>query len=281
MLNVEGNARILPTGRWLAQERERLSLTLGQVARALRRHPSTVRAVERNNHVIPPGWGDDLSVLGMPLPAPAWPSHMPVYRGSDLERDMNTRAGLQHSRYWLSKQLGVPEALVTTVIRGNMPVPHHWLLKLAELGANVPTSVRAALYRPTRDAPDPVPPAAEPAKDFTTIMAELARESLRSSMREDEEPDASSVTSEESERPSEGRNAAQPSDAQPNLERRKQQSIYFHWTEENGLHFSVSAPLLEQIPAVMKGILLALCEGGLLKPAQSPKSPGAAERSHG
>ena len=78
----------LPTGRWLAKQRVGLLQTIGQVAKALKRHPSTIRAVERNNRVIPPGWSEGLRKLGMQLPAPAWPAEMPFYFGEDLRRDM-------------------------------------------------------------------------------------------------------------------------------------------------------------------------------------------------
>ena len=44
--------------------------------------------------------------------------------------------------------------------------------------------------------------------------------------------------------------------------RRERSSIYFHWTEDGGLHFSISASVLEKIP----DLLIRLHENGLLGP---------------
>ena len=67
-----------------------------------------------------------------------WPQQMQPYCGADLQSDLRTRAGFRHSRYWLSKQLCVPERIVTDVIRTTLTGPHCWLLKLAELSATYP-----------------------------------------------------------------------------------------------------------------------------------------------
>ena len=278
---MQSDMNSLPTGKWLEQERERQSKTLGHVAKALRRHPFTVRAVERNDRVIPPGWGDALRALGMPLPAPAWPRDMAPYRGQDLERDMKTCAGMQHSRFWLSKQLGVPDDLLHAVISGNLVVPHNWLLKLAELGASVPDPVRLAR---TPSAKEPVEPAPSLGPDYAALLLKLSQAArnphgadeseARKREESDEPPDAGEPTADES-------GEDHSVDAPPTSERCKQSSIYFHWTEEEGLQFSVSAPLLEQIPVVIKAVAQTLYESGLLRSAHGPKTPGTPERSHG
>ena len=138
----------LPTGNWLSQERQRLGKTRAEVAKAVRRHSATLRSIEQHNRVLPPGWYPVLRALGMQFQETAWPSHLLLYTGADLHRDLRTCSGLQNSRYWLSEQLCVSESEVSEVVRSNLPVPQSWLLKLAELGACVPAFVRMALYPP-------------------------------------------------------------------------------------------------------------------------------------
>ena len=213
---------VLPTGSWLAQERQRIGKTPADVAKAVQRHVRTVRALEQNNRVIPPGWCQDLRKLGMNVPAPAWPAPLRPYYGADLHSDLKTRVGFRHSRYWLSKQLCVTEAAVTEVIQRNRIVPSSWLLKLAELGANVPAMVRLALYLGnSADAPAPTP---NPAPTSPAASAQRERESM-----------------------------------------------YISWTEERGFHFSISAALLEQVPAVFRELLTLLTQAGQqsAKPGQS------------
>ena len=148
MQNVTLNGTALPTGDWLSQERQRLGKTRAEVVKAVRVHSATLRSVEHQNRVLPPGWYPALRELGMQLQEPGWPAQMAPYTGADLNRDLRTCAGLQPSLFWLSKQLCISESEVGEVVRGNLPVPHSWLLKLAELGANVPAPVRTALHPP-------------------------------------------------------------------------------------------------------------------------------------
>ena len=211
---------VLPTGSWLAQERQRIGKTPADVAKAVQRHVRTVRALEQNNRVIPPGWCQDLRKLGMNVPAPAWPAPLRPYYGADLHSDLQTRVGFRHSRYWLSKQLCVTEAAVTDVIQRNRIVPSSWLLKLAELGANVPAMVRLALYHgKSADATASTPIQTSPAASA----------------------------------------------------QRERESMYISWTEERGFHFSISAALLEQVPAVFRELLTLLTQAGQqsAKPGQS------------
>ena len=147
-------------GSWLSQERQRLGKTRAEVVKAVGVHSATLRSVEHHNRVLPPGWYPALRELGMQFQEPVWPAQMVPYTGADLNRDLRTCAGLQPSRFWLSKQLCIAESAVSEVVRGNLPVPHSWLLKLAELGANVPAPVRTALRPPVRELQNPGPAAA-------------------------------------------------------------------------------------------------------------------------
>ena len=277
MRSTENFVKALPTGRWLVQQRELFSMTVSELAKALHRHPSTVRAIERNNRVIPPGWGDGLRLIGMQLPAPAWPGNMPAYFGAELEHDMNTRAGLRHSRFWLSKQLCVPEKVVVAVIHGNLVVPHDWLLKLAELGANVPAAVRRALDQTDRDSPSP---ACESAPlDFSELISKLPADGWRGGPRatgpEAQEPTGSLFC----EPSSDDSKKRLPADEPP--PQRKPQSLYIHWTEEGGLHVTVSTALLDQIPVALQELLLTLYPSSLPTPSPSPLAKKAAGPSRG
>lgn len=146
METTERQATPLPMGIWLAQERQRLGKTCAEVAKAVRSYSATIRSIEQKNRVLPPGWYQDLRALGMNIHEPVWSTQLPPYLGAALQRELRTRAGLHHTRVWISKQLCVPESDVTEVVRHNLPVPHSWLLKLAELGASVPEPVRRTLY---------------------------------------------------------------------------------------------------------------------------------------
>ena len=145
----------LLTGSWLSQERQRLGKTRSEVVKAVGVHSATLRSIEDRNRVLPPGWYPALRELGMQFQEPVWPAQMVPYTGADLNRDLRTCSGLQPSRFWLSKQLCVAESAVGEVVRGNLPVPHSWLLKLAELGANVPAPARKALHPPVRELQTP------------------------------------------------------------------------------------------------------------------------------
>ena len=270
----------LPTGRWLAKQRVGLLQTIGQVAKALKRHPSTIRAVERNNRVIPPGWSEGLRKLGMQLPAPAWPAEMPFYFGEDLRRDMNTCIGLRDSRYWLSKQLCVPEEAVAAILRGNHVVPHNWLLKLAELGANVPAVVRTALYPPVVDVESR---AAEPApRDFSELFSNLEEGGFGQGPRA--AGSAAGAPQGAPHYPHESVGHDSDSDVRPpaeaSSERRKPQSISFQWSREEGLQFNLSTPLLEQVAAGLKELLL-IYQNSLIETTQHPAGLRTAEPSRG
>jgi hypothetical protein len=244
---------VLPTGSWLAQERQRIGKTPADVAKAVQRHVRTVRALEQNNRVIPPGWCQDLRKLGMNVPAPAWPAPLRPYYGADLHSDLQTRVGFRHSRYWLSKQLCVTEAAVTDVIQRNRIVPSSWLLKLAELGANVPAMVRLALYHnygvdAHHSAASAVPRA--------STLGHVA-EPIRINPYLDRSADATAST---------------PIPTSPAASaQRERESMYISWTEERGFHFSISAALLEQVPAVFRELLTLLTQAGQqsAKPGQS------------
>ena len=138
----------LPTGSWLSQERLRLGKTQAEVARAVQVHGSTLRSLEMHNRVLPPGWYPQLRALGIRISEPVWPAQMSSYTGADLYRDLGTCSRLRSERGWLSSQLSVSESAVTEVLRRNLPVPPSWLMKLAELGANVPAQVRMTLRPP-------------------------------------------------------------------------------------------------------------------------------------
>ena len=255
MQDKSRNEFVLPTGSWLAQERQRLGKTPADVAQAVQRHLSTIRALEQNNRVIPPGWCQDLRKLGMQIFEPVWPVQMQTYCGADLHSDLQTRVGFRNSRYWLSKQLCVTEEAVTEVIQHNLTVPPSWLLKLAELGANVPTCVRMTLHMNSgvsRLVPDVLaqvepleahPELAQNPRSFNSTGSQRAEADVKV-------PAAAPIP------------AAAP---------REQASVYMHWTEERGLHFSMSAALLEQMPAVLKNVLIMLAQVGQqsAKPGQS------------
>ena len=255
MHSVNSHAAPLPTGSWLAQERQRLGRTMADVARAVRGHSATVRSVEQNNRVIPPGWYADLRALGVQIHEPVWPAQMPPYLGSDLNRDIRTQPGLEPSRFWLSKQLCVPESAVAEVIRGGLPVPHSWLLKLAELNASVPAQVRMML-RPYVSGT--VAPLLDPAGAWTPSSPPR---------RLDETATAAQPAAVHSASPSP--RSLDPAAPGESPVRRERSSIYFHWTEDGGLHFSISASLLEKIP----DLLIRLHESGLLGPKAGHSKP--------
>ena len=97
MQDMKRQASAIPTGSWLAHERQRLGKTLGDVAQAVHGHVATVRALEQNNRVIPPGWYPNLRKLGMHVAEPAWPVQMKPYCGKDLNADLQTDFSLNYS----------------------------------------------------------------------------------------------------------------------------------------------------------------------------------------
>ena len=282
---IQSKSKTLPTGKWLSAERQRLSMTVNKLAAELHRSPLTVRALEQNDRVIPPGWGEHLRGLGMPPPMPDWPLDMTPYTGAHLGRDMNTRRGMKHSRYWLGKQLAVSEKMISAVLRSDLPVPHNWLLKLAELGADVPEPVKRALHRTAERFESST---ASDVVDFEKVLAQMSK-SVRNSLAGAE---AQSQTAALSSTASAGELPAKKSSAEPIVAAGKgisiragltppSQSIHFHWTEKDGMHLSISSPLLEQIPVFVKAALLALHESGLLVPAHTQNSAAKPEPRRG
>lgn len=296
MQDMKRQVSAIPTGSWLAQERQRLGKTLSDVAQAVRGHVATVRALEQNNRVLPPGWYPKLRKLGMHVAEPAWPIQMKPYCGKDLDADLQNQTGFRHSRYWLSKQLCVPELAVTGVIGDDLVVPPSWLLKLAELGANVPASVRMALY--LSDGGSNIPSSAAPrgsmgenASDprlMSRVDARLAQdlktamEQLEAHAQFGEDPQsAKSVVPRRAERPpfleepTVNESGPGVDAAVTALAPRAQSSVSLNWTQEGGLHFSMSAALLEQIPAMLKELLILLSQTGPhgAKPGPSAQAP--------
>ena len=296
MKTTERNESVLPTGSWLAQERQRLGMTLADVAMAVQGHHSTIRAMEQNNRVLPPGWYPSLQKLGMSIPEPQWDAQMQPYRGADLHEDLQNRVGFRHSRYWLSKQLDVSESAVTDVIRSNLQVPPSWMLKLAELGANVPDLVQLTLA--TRVSPRKGPETAAPGtlnvanvnspNSINARWNQVVRD-LKTAQRESNA--STPVDPESPPKNSGGSTRAEPSpppkDAPlnkpqapvkvpvPASTRRERGSVYLHWTEDGGLHFSMSALVLEQLPSVLGGILINLVQSGLLGSSPEAGTPGS------
>lgn len=327
MHSTEHPVATLPRGSWLAQERRRLGKTRAEVAKAVGGHSATLRSIEHSNRVVPPGWYPELRTLGMQIPEPVWPLMQP-YCGTDLQRDIRTRAGFPHSRFCLSKRLAVPESAVTEVVRGNLPVPHSWLLKLAELGAGVPAPVRRTLD-PTgsgalasaeaaplgsewqlprtlssRDAGlssealDPIfgagtrrfPDGLNPGfpSPFPSLGQRNAQEPLlRPVESKGYAPRGTSSRSAESappprpEFPIPGAGFSPPP-AKPAVEApgsasglRERPSAYVCWTAEEGLLFGISTQLLEQLPVVLKDLLILLHQSGLLSPARDQAAPAS------
>ena len=58
-------------------------------------------------------------------------------------------------------------------------------------------------------------------------------------------------------------------------DRREISSILMHWTEDRGLHFSVSAELLAQLPIVLQEMMLRLAQSGLAAIRPDPDSAAA------
>jgi hypothetical protein len=240
----------------------------------------------------------------MQVPEPVWPVQLRPYCGADLHSDLQTRVGFRNSRHWLSKQLCVTEEAVTEVIQHNLIVPPSWQLKLAELGANVSPSVRMALYRSTRwrsDSESAVPRASTlaHAAGLSPREASLA-EVLRDAAVEMEKAEATtqagrdprsseSVGPQRAERLSllreanlnkSGADAKVPvpvpaSVPVPTSAQRERASVYMNWTQDRGLHFTMSAALLDQIPSVLKELLILLSQVGQqgAKPKQGPPTP--------
>lgn len=255
----------LPTGSWLTWERKRRLLHLSDVATAVGRYHQTISTIERLDRVIPPGWFDILRSLGMQIYEPTWPKEMATYSGAAWAHEINTRVGLRHSAFWWSRQLGVSEEAVLEVLRSDKAVPQSWLLKLAELGVEVPSEVKETLRcsesllgatpsNPARPAPAEiaaeartngaaVPPRREPAPPNTQTRAA-----------------ATSAGAVPKQPPIPATPLSETSPSRP----RERTSIYFRWSEDDGLHFSVSASLLDQLPGTFKELLLVLSDCGVI-----------------
>ena len=268
----------LPNGKWLAKQREQNSLTIQQIASAVQWHPLSVRALETRNRVVPPGWKKALAELGIKLPMPTWPRTLPFYSGADLKRDMDTRAGMRHSRFWLSNQLGVTEETIDAVLQCNLPVPHDWLLKLAELGADVPEVVRVTLFQPLVDATRPAASPAELDASAVEPAPHTEKQSARFFWPAEDQPDAPLGTA-TSACVSEGSDKRLAAPAA--LGKEHKPSLFVSWTEEAGLHVSLSTALLDQIPAALTDLLLTLSSSSLPKAAATRLSSKTAEPSRG
>ncbi len=213
------------------------------------------------------------------------------YCGADLNDDLRNQVGFQHSRYWLSKQLCVPEHAVNEVIRDNLLVPHSWLLKLAELGANVPGLVRVTLYlnnsRGQLAEPEPARHSAFNNKNgfgsvpsFSEEPAQDAKQAPQKAethgqLGHDSRPLESVGPEHVARAPFSGVSSLADSKvtAQAPITasaRREQSSIHMNWTEDDGLHFSVSAALLEKIPDGLVDLLNLMTHSGLLGPLPGP-----------
>ena len=291
MQSVKRTRVSLPTGSWLARQRKLLGKTPADVAQAVHAHIATVRALEQNNRVIPPGWYQDLRILGMHAREPVWPVQLQPYCGADLNDDLRNQVGFQHSRYWLSKQLCVPEHAVNEVIRDNLLVPHSWLLKLAELGANVPGLVRVTLYlnssRGQLAEPEPARYSAFTNKNGFGSVPSFSEGPAQDAKQAPQKAEAHGQLGHDS-RPLESFGpehvARAPFSGVPSLAdskvsaqapitasaRREQPSVSMNWTEDDGLYFSVSAALLEKIPDGLVDLLNLMTHSGLLGSLPGP-----------
>ena len=226
----------LPTGRWLANERERLNLPIVDVAKAVRKPATSVRAIERKNLVIPPGWREELLPLGVFVISPRFASS---YSGHDLRKDLEETVGVRHSRYWLSKQLCVREDTISEIIHRNLAVPNDWLLKLAEIGAQVPPVVFEAL-------------AESKASEIGGIGELDEGERLKDSLREILEQVAS-------------RQSAPP----------REYALTATFSEERGLTVSLSPNLLLAAIDFARATLPSIIPNAVPNPPPSPSPPKA------
>lgn len=279
MQKTESHVSALPMGHWLTDERRRLDKTLSDVAQAVHGHISTVRAVEQNNRVIPPGWFAGLRKLGMNVYEPVWNSEERPYCGADLDRDLRTQVGFRHSRYWLSKQLCVRESVVANVVIRNQLIPHSWMLKLAELGANVPASVRFALDGSSQgiEVQEPASPSLVDylRKDSPSSIYQHFENSIRDSQPVQGDPETQAPLGtdsppEEYDGAKSANGAGPAQDPSPVVPKGaveepvaasapcERSSIYLHWTGDGGLHFSMSAAVLDKIPGMILELLIVL-----------------------
>lgn len=243
MWNTESMTGDFPTGRWVQKQRAVRGLTDIQLARQLGLHVLTLRSLERNNRVIPPGWYELLEGAGFPVPRVPWPSVMQGYSGKRLARDLQERSGFRHSIAWLGRQLAVPDAEVRAVMRQEQSVPACWLLKLAELGAGVPTEVQQVLAQATR------PRVLRPSTD----------------VRSDQAPALTAAAA--------GDSAAQGSS---DLDAAEELRFSLTWSEWSGLVIEMSPALLQDMQLHLRSVLQEIARSPAFAAAGTPGTAGTA-----
>lgn len=224
MTSSQASFSEVPTGRWLRAQREVRGLSIAELARQTGLHPSTLRALEERNRVLPPGWYAVLERAGLQIPRVQWPVGMPAYSGSQLARDLQQVPGFRHSVYWLSRQLGIADAELRPVMRLDLSVPSLWLLKLGELGARVPDEVRAVLAESKRVNAQAPQAAAPP--EVTTARADCDADSHHPAPTKE--------------------SSAAEMDAV---------SFSLTWSEKSGLFIVVSPALLQEMQGVLRATI--------------------------
>lgn len=155
MIEIESAEGKPPLGCWLRKERERLHVSLQDIANLFLCPTSDILEIEEYNRVVPPGWFPALRQLGIELCPPKFNVSGPPYMSADLRRDLQfLRQGNRLSHLiQLAKALGVSEKLVSEIVASDaVIVPSEWYWKLAEFGALVSGQVVAALVVAQREA---------------------------------------------------------------------------------------------------------------------------------
>ena len=237
----------LPTGHVLTRERIRLSLSLRTVAQMLRQPSAAIAAVERKNAVLPPGWVPTLRKLGMSIPEAVWPPTLAPYFGAQLKAEITAKRDLRFSPFSLRKILAVSEEELDSVLSGHRLVPPSWLLKLAELGLNVPPEVKLALTGAAEVH-------AEGSATSTSI--DVPMEGVKAKI-----PGISNPVDRLNEllarRPGLLRSVEPPRSLPERPE------LSFRYSEDGGIHFSASASLLDQFPGAFQTLIGALRTSGI------------------
>jgi hypothetical protein len=239
----------LPTGQVLTRERIRLALSTRAVAQMLRQPAAVVASVERKNAVLPPGWVPTLRKLGMAIPEAVWPPTLAPYFGAQLKAEITAKRDLRFSPFSLRKILAVSEEELDSILSGHRLVPPAWLLKLAELGLEVPQEVKRALT----GAPEVRTEERAASAPSVPSMAQLRKEI----------PGISD--------PTERLNAllaARPGllrSVEPPRAPRERPELSFRYSEEAGIYFSASASLLDQFPGAFQALGEALRTSGIDK----------------
>lgn len=237
----------LPSGHVLTRERIRLSLSLRTVAQMLRQPAATVAAIERKNAVLPPGWVPTLRTLGMSIPEAVWPPTLAPYFGAQLKAEITAKRDLRFSPFSLRKILAVSEEELDSVLSGHRLVPPSWLLKLAELGLEVPQEVKRALTGASAVRTEAhavslssAPPIEEVRKEIPGISNPVDR--LNELL------------------------AAKPGllwSVEPPRSPPERPELSFRYSEDGGIHFSASASLLDQFPGAFQTLIGALRASGI------------------